>query len=103
MKQSHVTTRSQLTEQIKDMSSNNTDNQPTCDLTSMNTQPGECTIRINFGYGSLRDGEEYKFNTCDHAGQMLLKYINNLYSNGKNIRHNVVNNLFTMNGNVDMP
>lgn len=77
--------------------------QPTCDLTSMNTQPGECTIRIDFGYGSLRDGEEYKFNTCDHAGQMLLKYINNLYSNGKNIRHNVVHNLFTQNGNVDIP
>jgi len=80
-----------------------TDNQPSCDLTSMTTQPGECTIRIDFGYGSTRDGEEYKFNVCDHAGQMFLKYMNNMYSNGRNIRHNVVKNLFTMGGNVDVP
>ena len=78
-------------------------NQTTCDITGMDTQPGECTIRIDYGYGSDRDGQEYKFNTCDHVGQMMLKYLNNMYSNGKNIRHNVVQNLFTINGNVDLP
>lgn len=94
--------RSCATNQPKDMSD---ETEPTnqCDVTGMVTQPGECTIRIDFGYGSVRDSEEYEFHTSDHVGQLLLKYINNMYSNGKNIRHNVVNNLFTINGNVDLP
>lgn len=85
------------------MSKSTEENQPSCELTDMKMNPGECTIRIDFGYGSERDGQEYKFRTCDHVGQLLLKYINNMYSNGKNVRNNVVKNLFTINGNVDIP
>jgi hypothetical protein len=73
-----------------------------CDVTGMK-RIDDCYITIEFGYGSTRDMQTFKFDVCDHVGQMVLKYINNMYSNGKNIRHNVVQNLFTTGGNVDVP
>ena len=73
-----------------------------CDVTGMN-RIDDCYITIEFGYGSTRDMETFKFDVCDHVGQLVLKYINNMYSNGKNVRHNVVKNLFTVEGNVKVP
>ena len=75
---------------------------PQCDVTGID-KVDDCTIRIDFGYGSTRDMESYKFEVCDHVGQVLLKYINNMYTNGKNVRHNVESNLFSNNGNVELP
>lgn len=47
----------------------------------------DCGIEIYFGYGSNRDLQSFSFNNVsDGIGEKVLKFLNDLFVNGKTIR-----------------
>ena len=47
----------------------------------------DCGIEIHFGYGSNRDLQSFVFkNVSDGIGEKVLKFLNDLFVNGKTIR-----------------
>ena len=57
-----------------------------CDFTDVGTID-DCGIDINFGYGSNRDLQSFSFkNVSDGVGEKVLKFLNELFVNGKTIR-----------------
>jgi hypothetical protein len=79
------------------------DFKPTCDFTDQR-KIDDCGVEIDFGYGSNRDLEVYKFsNVSDEVGERILKFINEQFTNGKDISDFVQEHPLSMKEDIRMP
>ena len=76
---------------------------PTCDFTDQR-KIDDCGVRIDFGYGSNRDLQAFEFNNVsDEVGERILKFINEQFTNGKDISDFVKEHPLSMKEHIRMP
>ena len=79
------------------------DFKPTCDFTDQR-KIDDCGVRIDFGYGSNRDLQAFEFsNVSDEVGERILKFINEQFTNGKDISDFVREHPLSMKDDIRMP
>ena len=79
------------------------DFKPTCDLTGQR-KIDDCGVQIDFGYGSNRDLQAFEFNNVsDEVGERILKFINEQFTNGKDISDFVRQHPLSMKEDIRMP
>ena len=79
------------------------DFKPTCDFTDQR-KIDDCGVRIDFGYGSNRDLQAFEFNNVsDEVGERILKFINEQFTNGKDISDFVKEHPLSMKKDIRMP
>lgn len=79
------------------------DFKPICDFTDQR-KIDDCGVEIDFGYGSNRDLQAYKFsNVSDEVGERILKFINEQFTNGKDISDFVREHPLSMKEDIRMP
>ena len=76
---------------------------PTCDFTDQR-KIDDCGVQIDFGYGSNRDLQAFEFNNVsDEVGERILKFINEQFTNGKDISDFVREHPLSMKEDIRMP
>ena len=76
---------------------------PICDFTDQR-KIDDCGVQIDFGYGSNRDLEAFEFNNVsDEVGERILKFINEQFTNGKDISDFVREHPLSMKEDIRMP
>ena len=79
------------------------DFKPTCDFTDKR-KIDDCGVQIDFGYGSNRDLQAFEFNNVsDEVGERILKFINEQFTNGKDISDFVKEHPLSMKEHIRMP
>ena len=79
------------------------DFKPTCDFTDQR-KIDDCGVQIDFGYGSNRDLQAFEFNNVsDEVGERILKFINEQFTNGKDISDFVREHPLSMKEDIRMP
>ena len=79
------------------------DFKPTCDFTDQR-KIDDCGVQIDFGYGSNRDLQAFEFNNVsDEVGERILKFINEQFTNGKDISDFVKEHPLSMKEHIRMP
>ena len=79
------------------------DFKPTCDFTDQR-KIDDCGVQIDFGYGSNRDLQAFDFNNVsDEVGERILKFINEQFTNGKDISDFVREHPLSMKDDIRMP
>ena len=79
------------------------DFKPTCDFTDQR-KIDDCGVQIDFGYGSNRDLQAFEFNNVsDEVGERILKFINEQFTNGKDISDFVQEHPLSMKEDIRMP
>ena len=79
------------------------DFKPTCDFTNQR-KIDDCGVQIDFGYGSNRDLQAFEFNNVsDEVGERILKFINEQFTNGKDISDFVRQHPLSMKEDIRMP
>ena len=79
------------------------DFKPTCDFTDQR-KIDDCGVQIDFGYGSNRDLQAFEFNNVsDEVGERILKFINEQFTNGKDISDFVREHPLSMKEHIRMP
>ena len=79
------------------------DFKPTCDFTDQG-KIDDCGVQIDFGYGSNRDLQAFEFNNVsDEIGERILKFINEQFTNGKDISDFVREHPLSMKDDIRMP
>tara|TARA_B110000305_G_scaffold8821_1_gene8638 strand:- start:167 stop:586 length:420 start_codon:yes stop_codon:yes gene_type:complete len=64
----------------------------------------DCGIEIHFGYGSNRDMESYVIkNVSDGMGEKVLKFLNDNFVNGNDVRDFLRENSLAKKEDVDLP
>jgi len=79
------------------------DFKPICDFTDQR-KIDDCGVQIDFGYGSNRDLQAFEFNNVsDEVGERILKFINEQFTNGKDISDFVREHPLSMKEHIRMP
>ena len=79
------------------------DFKPICDFTDQR-KIDDCGVQIDFGYGSNRDLQAFEFNNVsDEVGERILKFINEQFTNGKDISDFVRQHPLSMKEDIRMP